>query len=110
MKLEIYNSVHTSENVPSRVNVWLERKRETHIRRERTSEGERRRRRRGEKRRDLISYASSDHTACGTVKSPEQNTTLNNELYVHNNIFLFHFDIHMEKASGLRNNNKKKNN
>ncbi len=43
----------------------------------------------GEKERDLISYASADHTACGAVKSLEQNTTLNNELYVHNNIFFF---------------------
>lgn len=53
-------------------------------------------------RRDLISYASADHSARGTVKSLEQNTTLSNELYVHNNIFLFHFDIQMKKASGLQ--------
>lgn len=53
-------------------------------------------------RRDLISYASADRSARGTVKSLEQNTTLSNELYVHNNIFLFHFDIQMKKASGLQ--------
>lgn len=28
MKLEIYNSVHTSESVPSRVNVWREKERD----------------------------------------------------------------------------------
>lgn len=56
----------------------------------------------GVRRRDLISYASADRSARGTVKSLEQNTTLSNELYVHNNIFLFHFDIQMKKASGLQ--------
>lgn len=83
-----------------------ERKRETHTHRGREQvrewvEEEKK------KKRDLISYASADHTACGTVKSPEQNTTLNNELYVHNNIFPFHFDIHMKMASGLKNKENK---
>lgn len=54
-------------------------------------------------RRDLISYASADRSARGTVKSLEQNTTLSNELYVHNNIFLFHFDIQMEKGKWAAN-------
>lgn len=88
MKLEIYNSVHTSESVPSRVNVWGGKERHTDTQREREW---------GEKK-DLISYAWADHTARGVVKSPEQNKTLNNEPYVHHNILLFHFDTHMKKG------------
>lgn len=67
-----------------------------HIRRERTSKGESGGKKK--KGRDLISYASADHTARGTVKSPEQNTTLNNELYVHNNIFPFSYEYQNEKG------------
>lgn len=101
MKLEIYNSVHTSESVPSRVNVWQEKETHTytHRGREQVREWE-------SEGGDLISYASADHTACGTVKSLEQNTALNDELYVHNNIFHFLFDIHVKKASGFQNKNK----
>ena len=96
MKLEIYNSVHTSESVPSRVNVWREKERDAKYR----ERGQVRERVEGreKKGRDLISYASDDHTARGTVKSPEQNTTLNNELYVHNNIFPFSYEYQNEKG------------
>lgn len=92
MKLEIYNSVHTSESVPSRVNVWREKERDTHAEGENKqgTEGA------GEEERDLIS--SADHAACGAAKSPEQNTTLNNELYAHNNIVLFSFRYSYEKG------------
>lgn len=79
-----------------------ERKRNTYTQRERTTKGNERVGGKKKKKKDLISYASADHTASGTVKSREQNTTLNNELYGHNNILLFHFDIHMKKASGLQ--------
>lgn len=73
-----------------------ERKRET----PHTERGQVRERVEGreKKGRDLISYASADHTARGTVKSPEQNTTLNNELYVHNNIFPFSYEYQNEKG------------
>lgn len=76
-----------------------ERKRDTYTQRERTTKGNDRVRGGGG---DLISYASADHTASGTVKSPAQNTTLNNELYVHDNLLLFRFDIHMKK-NGVKN-------
>lgn len=66
MKLEIYNSVHTSESLPSRVNVWKEKERDTH----------------GRVRESVAGEKKRFNFLC--LKVPQYNTTSYNELYVHN--------------------------